>query len=213
MDINIRNEMLSDFQRSEEVARNAFWNLYKEGAEEHFVLKNMRNHIDFIPELSFVIEVNGKIEGGIFYTHSHILSPIGEKIPTITFGPVFISPEHHRKSLGRKMITHSLEKAKQMDYLGVLTLGYTYHYKPYGFLGGKKYGISMEDGNYYTGLLALPLKDNAFEGASGMAVFSDVFAVNPEKLEEYDKQFPHKEKKVEESQKEFELACSQLDLS
>ncbi len=211
MNITIRNEEEKDFRRVEEVAREAFWNLYFPGAHEHYVVHKMRNSVDFIKELAFVIEVDGIIEGAIFYTHSKIILKNGEHFKTISFGPVFISPKLHRQSLGRKLITHSIEKAKAMGFSGILTLGYPYHYETYGFVGGKRYKISMADGNYYTGLLALPLSDNAFGNIEGCASFSADLDVTEEEVAEFDKTFPYKEKRIEPSQKEFETACSQLD--
>lgn len=211
MQYQIRNEIPSEYHQTEEVARNAFWNLYIQGAEEHFILHNMRKHPDFIPELSFVLEIEGKVEGGIFFTHSHILDNNQKKIPTITFGPVFISAKFHRQSFGRKLITHGIEMANKSGYLGILTLGYPHHYTPYGFLGGKHYGISMQNGNFYKGLLALPLLKGAFDGVSGVAIFSDVFTVTSEDVEVFDKNFPYKEKKEQASQQEFQLASVELD--
>lgn len=136
MNIIVRNEEPKDHRRTEEVAREAFWNLYFPGAAEHYVVHKMRSHPDFIQELAFVIEVDGTVEGAIFYTHSKVVTPDRE-FPTISFGPVFISPKYHRQGLGRKLITHSIEKAKVMGYSAILTLGYPYHYEPYGFRGGK----------------------------------------------------------------------------
>ena len=127
MNIIVRNEEPKDHRRTEEVAREAFWNLYFPGAAEHYVVHKMRSHPDFIQELAFVIEVDGTVEGAIFYTHSKVVTPDGE-FPTISFGPVFISPKYHRQGLGRKLITHSIEKAKVMGYSAILTLGYPYHY-------------------------------------------------------------------------------------
>ncbi len=137
MNIVVRNEETKDYRRTEEVAREAFWNLYFPGAAEHYVVHQMRSHTDFIPELAFVIEVDGIVEGAIFYTHSKIVTEQGE-FPTISFGPVFISPKYHRQGLGRNLITHSIQKAKEMGYSAILILGYPYHYEPYGFCGGKK---------------------------------------------------------------------------
>ena len=113
MNIIVRNEEPKDHRRTEEVAREAFWNLYFPGAAEHYVVHKMRSHPDFIQELAFVIEVDGTVEGAIFYTHSKVVTPDGE-FPTISFGPVFISPKYHRQGLGRKLITHSIEIAKEM---------------------------------------------------------------------------------------------------
>lgn len=119
----------------------------------------MREHEDFIRDIAFVIEVDDQIAGGIFYTHSKIVSEENKEYITISFRPVFISPEFHRKGIGKELITYSIEVAKKMEYLAILTLGYLYHCEPYGFLGGKKYNISMPDRKFYKGLLALPLQD------------------------------------------------------
>lgn len=143
--INIRNEDPKDYRRVEEIAREAFWNLYFPGGHEHYVVHKMRSHLDFIKEPAFVIEVNDEIAGAIFYTHSKIVSEGHKEYKTISFGPVFVSPEFHRKGLGKELISHSIEVAKEMGYRAILTLGYPYHYEPYGFLGGKKYNISMLD--------------------------------------------------------------------
>lgn len=206
----IRHETPRDYFNTENCCRDAFWNLYFPGAHEHFVLHRMRTHRDFLPELSFVLEKDKEIVGGIFFTRSHIVTDTGE-IPTVTFGPVFIAPKYHRQGFGRKLISHAVEKAKEAGHKAILTLGYPYHYSPYGFSGGKKYGISMADGKFYQGLLALPLQKHALDGISGHVRFSDVFEVNPQEAEEYDKNFPPKEKLVLPCQAEYEKACTLLD--
>lgn len=171
----------------------------------------MRSHPDFIKELAFVIEVDGKIEGAIFYTHSKIVSKDNTEFKTISFGPVFISPEYHRKGVGRELITHSIKIAKEMGYRAIITLGYPYHYEPYGFLGGKKYNISMEDGKFYKGLLVLPLYEGALDDIAGYVALSEILDVTDEEVDEFDKAFPFKEKRFQESQEEYELACAMLD--
>lgn len=211
MNINIRNEEPKDYRKVEEIAREAFWNLYFPGGHEHYVVHKMRSHPDFIKELAFVIEVDDEIAGGIFYTHSKIVSEGDQAYKTISFGPVFISPKYHRKGLGKELITHSIQVAKEMGYRAILTLGYPYHYEPYGFLGGKKYNISMSDGKFYKGLLVLPLYDGALDNISGYADFSDVFDVTQEEVDAFDKLFPPKEKKYQASQDEYKAASSMLD--
>ncbi|MYL51672.1 GNAT family N-acetyltransferase [Halobacillus litoralis] len=211
MRIHIRNEKLQDYRRVEEVAREAFWNLYFPGCHEHFVIHKMREHEDFIKDLSFVIEVDGEVVGGIFYTHSKVVTEEQKEYPTISFGPVFISPDYHGKGLGRKLITHSIQAAKEEGYRAILTLGFPYHYEPYGFVGGKQYNISMPDQKFYKGLLVLPLYKGALEDISGCVVFSDALEVDDEEVQAFDQSFPPKEKKVQASQREFEKAASMLD--
>ncbi|WP_319371020.1 N-acetyltransferase [uncultured Ilyobacter sp.] len=211
MNINIRHENEMDFRKVEEVTREAFYNLYFPGCNEHLVVHNIRNHRDYIKELSYIIEIDGEIVGSIFYTHSKIVGWDGSETKTISFGPVSIHPKYHRMGLGRKLITHSIEEAKRLGYSAILNLGYPYHYEPYGFLGGKKYNIAMEDGNFYIGLLVLPLYKDALKGISGYAKFSDVYEVTEEETEKFDSTFPKKERCFKESQREFEIASTMID--
>lgn len=164
-----------------------------------------------IVKYSFVIEVDNEIAGAIFYTRSKIISKDNKEFKIISFGPVFISPEFHRKGLGKNLITHSIVAAKEMGYLAILALGYPYHYEPYGFLGGRKYNISMSDGKFYKGLLVLPLDEKVLDSISGYAEFSDVFHVIEKEVDKFDKYFPPKEKKYQASQDEHESAGSMLD--
>lgn len=211
MSLIIRHEKESDYRLVEEVCRDAFWNLYFPGCAEHLAIHKIRKSTDFIKELSFVLELDGKIIGGIFYTKSKIIDKNNKEHDMISFGPVFIHPDYHRKGFGRKLITHSIEKAKDLGYKAILTLGYDYHYSPYGFVGGKKYDISMEDGKFYKGLLVLPLYENALKNISGYVLFSDSLESTEKEIEEFDSTFPYKEKQFQESQKEYELASTMLD--
>ena len=211
MNIIIRNEEEKDFKRVEEIAREAFWNLYFPGGHEHVIVNKIRNHKDFIKGLTFVIEVDGVVEGAIFYTHSHIVNKDDTNIPTISFGPVFISPNFHRQGLGRKLITYSIERAKEKGHRAIVTLGYPYHYETYGFKGGKNYKISQADGKFYKGLLVLPLFKDSLIDANGYVVFSEGLEVTEDEVNEFDKNFPEKEKKFQQSQLEFEKACKALD--
>lgn len=211
MDIIIRSEEVNDYRRVEELAREAFWNVYFPGAHEHYIVHTMRDHPDLIRELVFVIEVDGRVEGAIFYTRSKIVGD--DTCDTISFGPVFISHEFHRNGLGRQLITHSIEVAKTAGHRAILTLGSPDYYGLYGFKGGKTYGISMPDGRFYKGLLVLPLYEGALDGISGHAVFSDVFEVNEADVDAFDESFPPKEKKRQASQEEYEKMATMLDES
>lgn len=211
MNINIRHEKAEDYYTVEKVTRDAFWNLYCPGCSEHLIVHNLRNHPDFIPELSFIIELDNKIVGSIFYTHSKVIDSKGQEHKTITFGPVSIAPHLHRKGLGRILINHSINEAKKQGYQGIIIGGYPHHYKTYGFEGAKKFGISMSDKNYYTGIMALPLFEGSLDQINGCVYFSDALEPDENKLVEFEKKFPFKEKMETKSQIEFEIAVSEID--
>ena len=175
------------------------------------MIAHMRKHPDFIPELTFVIELDGKVVGSIFYSHAKVINSVGTEFKVITFGPVSITPNLHRQGLGRLLITHSINEAKNPGHRAIIIGGYPYHYEPYGFVGSKKYGISMPDGEFYVGIQVLPLYDGALDGITGQIHFSPAMYPDESGFEEYDKQFPYKEKLVTDSQAEFERVSVQVD--
>lgn len=201
----------NDYDNVLTVVREAFWDLHKSGCEDHLLVNKIVNHSDFIPELSFVIEKDGEIVGSIFYTHSKVIDDKGNVHKTITFGPVCILPSLHRQGLGRALITHSINEAKRLGFNAIVICGFPYHYQTYGFEGAKKYGISMQDGKFYTGLMALPLYDGALDGVCGSIYFSDCMEVDSLEAEEFDKKFPYKEKRILPCQAEFEKAVAETD--
>lgn len=208
---NIRIEQPEDYTIVEEITRRAFWNLYFPGASEHYLVHSMRSHGDYLPRLSFVIEENGEIVGSIHFTKAWIVTPRGEEIPVLHFGPVSIAPNLHRQGYGRALITHAIECAREEGHRAIVLGGYRYHYECYGFSPTKKYNISMPDGKFYTGIMALPLYDGALDGISGTIKFSEALYPDESGLEAYDAAFPHMEKCVLPHQKEFEKAAAELD--
>ena len=211
MAITIRHEEEKDYRIVEEITREAFWNLYFPGAVEHLLVHNIRKHPDYIPELSYVIELDNQIIGSIFYTKAKVIDKEGVSHPIITFGPVSISPAYHRQGFGRMLIEHSLAEAKRRGFNAIILGGFTYHYHPYGFVGTKKYNISMPDGKFYTGVMALPLFEGALDGISGSVHFSEAMYPDESLLDDFDQTFPPKEKQVLPHQADFEKAVSEID--
>ena len=82
----IRNETEKDYRAVEELTREAFWNVYKPGADEHYFVHMMRKHPDFIPELAFVLELDGKIVGSIMYTKAWLEDETGARREILSFG-------------------------------------------------------------------------------------------------------------------------------
>ena len=99
--LNIRSEKESDYKIVEEITRKAFYNMYIPGCYEHYLVHIMRGHKDFIPELDFVIELDGRVIGNIMYTKSILKDEQGNQKDILTFGPVCIEKEYQRKGYGR----------------------------------------------------------------------------------------------------------------
>ncbi len=61
----IRQERAEDEATVENLVREAFWNVYRPGCQEHDVLHRLRASPNFVRELAFVMEGDGRIIGQI----------------------------------------------------------------------------------------------------------------------------------------------------
>lgn len=207
MSLIIRNEKKEDERIVEEITRNAFWNLYAPGCDEHYLVHTMRNHNDFVKELDLVIELDGKIIGNIMYTKAHLINKsenvLQENLDILTFGPVSISPEYQKKGFGKKLISYSLEKVKEMEIPAVVIFGSPSNYCKYGFVSSKKYNISTEDGKFPCAMLIKVFKAEVLRKNSWCYISSDVYDLDLSHFEEYEKTFEPLEKKWQYTQEEF----------
>lgn len=209
--ISLRQEREEDYDTVERVVREAFWNHYGPGCDEHFLLNIMRNHEDFVPELDIVALVNDTLAGQIAYTKAKIAADSGKDMEVLCFGPLSVLPEYQNHGIGQKLIKYSIEKAAQLGYKAVLIYGDPDYYKKSGFVPAKTFGIANVEDMYADALLALELEAGVLEGCSGRFMDSDVFKMDKGTFESYDMQFPQKDKVCGlPSQKRFrELASRQ----
>lgn len=145
--IIIRNESPRDYTIVEKITREAFYNMYVPGAVEHYLVHIMREHEDFIPELDFVVELDGKVIGNIRYTKAKLVDEQGQEKEILTFGPVCIAAEHQRKGYGKRLIEHSFQRAVELGYDTVVIFGSPSNYVSCGFQSCEKYNICVEEGN------------------------------------------------------------------
>jgi len=204
----IRNEYEADHRRVEELTRDAFWNLYVPGCDEHFLVHVIRNHPDFIPQLDLVIELDGEIVGSIIYAKSWLEDETGQRMEIISFGPVSVTPELQRKGIGSRLIQHSLTLAKEMGYKAVIIYGDPGNYCKHGFVSGKKLGISDAEGRFPYAMLALELQPGILLGKQWKYLSSNAYQIDPAEAEEFDKQFKLKKKEFRYTQELFMMSCS-----
>ena len=136
--LTIRLETEKDYRAVEELTREAFWNVYKPGADEHYFVHTMRSHPDFISELAFVLELDGRIVGNIMYTKAWLEDESGERKEILSFGPLCVAPEYQRQKLSKMLLEHSFEVARNMGYDVNINFGNPGNYVSRGFVSCKK---------------------------------------------------------------------------
>lgn len=196
--IIIRNETKEDYRKVENLTREAFWNVYRPGCMEHYVLHCYRNDPAFVPELDFVMELNNELIGQVIYVRSEIDCDNGRKAPIMTFGPIGIAPEYKRQGYGKRLLDYSMEKAKEAGVGALVVTGNILFYGKSGFVPAKTKGVRYADDPEADYLLIKELIPGFLDGISGTYKDPEGYFVcekNPEAFERFESAFPKKEKK------------------
>jgi predicted N-acetyltransferase YhbS len=202
MEIVLRLEEEKDFTIVEDLIREAFWNVYCPGADEHLLVHNLRKTNVFIKELDFVALYNNKIAGNIMYANSTVKNNDLE-YTVLTFGPVSVLPEYQNKGIGGKLINHTIKLSKEMGYKGIIIYGDPEYYRRFGFKASKEYKITNKDKKFPAALLVLELYSNALNGIEGIFDEGKAYEIDKNEAEEFDKKFIAKEKGYSKSQERF----------
>lgn len=196
-DIIIRQEEEKDYKTTENLVREAFWNVYCPGCKEHYVLHRYRNDPAFVKELDFVMEKNGKMIGQIIYVRSELICDDGKKLPVMTFGPISIAPDYKRKGYGKMLLDFSMERAKRAGAGALIITGNIDFYGKSGFVPAKTVGITYFDDPDADYLLIKELKSGFLNGVKGSYKDPSGYFVceeNPEEFERFEATFPAKQK-------------------
>ena len=196
----IRLERPEDYREVENLTRETFWNVYRPGCTEHYVLNQYRNNPDFIPELDFVMEENDEIIGHIMFSKAELILEDGSKRPSWTFGPISIRPDYKRCGYGLKLLNYALEKARELGVGFLCMEGNIEFYRHAGFDLASKLNIHYHaepkeaEVPYF---LAQELISGWLDGIeatyqppSGYFVAEE----KPDEFEAYESTFPYKEK-------------------
>lgn len=196
--ITFRNETPADYRAVENLVREAFWNIYKPGCDEHYILHCFRERNDFVPELDIVMEENGVLVGHVMFSRCCIKIEGGGSLPVMTFGPVSILPDFQRKGYGTLLLRHVMQKAKDMGCGALVITGNIDFYGKLGFVAAKSKGIRYEaepDADYFLIAELVPgFLENGLKGAVGTFREPDGYFIDSKKAEEFDRSFPPKEK-------------------
>ncbi len=196
-DCIIRLERKDEHREIENLVRESFWNVYRPGCLEHYVLHTLRDDEAFVPELDFVMEKDDRPIGQNVFVKAKIQSDDGREIPIVTMGPICITPELKRKGYGKILLDYSLEKAAEMGFGAVCFEGNIDFYGKSGFSFASKFGIryhGLPEGADSSFFICRELIPGYLDGITGEYATPQGYFVDEAAAEEFDKAFPHKEK-------------------
>ena len=196
-DYIIRLETEKDYREVENLIRESFWNVYRPGCSEHYVIHLLRDDPAFVKELDFCMEQNGRLIGQNMFMKTVIEADDGRVIPVLTMGPICITPELRRKGYGKALLDYSLEKAAELGYGAVLFEGNIDFYGKSGFDYARRFDIRYHDlpedadDSFF---LCKELIPGYLDGITGVYQTPKGYYVDDSEVEAFDKGFPPKEK-------------------
>lgn len=196
-DVLIRLERKEDERTVENLIRESFWNVYRPGCLEHYVIHVLRCDPSFIPELDFVMQKDGVIIGQNMFMKTVIESDAGHTVPVLTMGPICIAPDLKRQGYGKYLLDYSLEKAAGLGFGAVLFEGNIGFYGKCGFDYSRKFGIRYHDlpenadDSFF---LCKELVPGYLDGITGVYQTPRGYYVDEQDVEMFDKAFPPKKK-------------------
>ena len=196
-DYIIRLEEPKDRREVENLIREAFWNVYRPGCSEHYVIHVLRSDPAFVKELDFVMVKDGCLIGQNMFMRTIIEADGGRVIPVLTMGPICITPELKRKGYGKALLDYSLEKATELGFGAVLFEGNIGFYGKCGFTYAREFGIRYHDLPEDTDdsfFLCKELIPGYLDDVTGVYQTPQGYYVRDCDVEEFDKGFPSKQK-------------------
>ena len=196
-DCTIRLEKKEDYRAVENLVRESFWNVYRPGCSEHYVIHVLRDEPAFVKELDFVMEQDGRLIGQNMFMRTIIEADDGRVIDVLTMGPICITPELKRQGYGKALLDYSLEKAAELGFGAVLFEGNIDFYGKSGFDYAGKFGIRYHDlpedadSSFF---LCKELVTGFLDGITGVYQTPQGYYVSDEEVDEFDRDFPFKEK-------------------
>ena len=197
MESIIRLEQPSDYRAVENLIRESFWNVYRPGCSEHYVMHVLRDDPAFIPALDLVMEKDGELIGQNMFMKTVIQADDGRTVPVLTMGPICIAPALKRQGWGKKLLDASLEKAAGMGFGAVLFEGNIGFYGHSGFDYARRFGIRYNDlpeGADDSFFLCRELIPGYLSGITGVYQTPQGYYVDDADVEAFDRAFPPKQK-------------------
>ena len=167
--ITLRKEEAKDFQNIAMVNDVAFGR-----KAESKLIDTLRNTKEFIPDLSAIAEVDGKVIGHILF-YPITINEGEKKHISLALAPMSIIPAFHKKSIGKLLVIYGLQAAKNLGHKSVIVLGHPSYYPKFGFEPASKWNIKSPFPAPDEAFLAIELEKGSLEKISGTVIYPKAF--------------------------------------
>jgi len=189
LEMEFRQVKEQDFVECEHLTRNAFWDVYKPGCVEHFILHKIRKGNNYVNDLDLLATDGDRIIGHIICTRARVIDEQNTENVVLCAGPFSILPAHQRKGYGSKLMEYCINRAREQGFKAMILFGNPDYYHRFGFRNAIEYGIKTKEGKNFEPFMAKELQNEGLKGVRGKFYEDESFSVDDEELKEFERQF------------------------
>jgi putative acetyltransferase len=168
-DITIRKETPADRAAIFEVNLRAFGQ-----PAEATLVDALRRDGDFIPELSLVAVVEGRVAGHILFPPITITS-LKSSVPALALAPMAVLPELQHHGIGSLLVKEGLAACRQLGHRIVVVVGHPEYYPRFGFTPARARGIEAPFPVPDEAFMVIALVEGALEDIHGTVQYPPAF--------------------------------------
>lgn len=165
----IRQETVDDYKEVYELITEAFATAEHADGNEQDLVAALRKGTAFIPELSLVAEIDGRLAGHILFTKAKV-----NDVEVLALAPLSVRPEYQRQGVGTALINEGHKIAKSLGYQYSVVLGSETYYPRVGYIPAQQLGIEVPEGFPAENFMAIQLQKNA-QPLNGSITYAEEF--------------------------------------
>jgi predicted N-acetyltransferase YhbS len=192
-----RNERAEDWRAAETVTRDAFWDTYKPGCDEHYLLHEMRSRPGFVPELAYVAELGGvkdtPLAGASYCTRAAVVDGTASR-EVLCLGPIAVRPDLQRRGIGRALLSLTIARSRELGFAAIFLYGDPGYYSASGFLPASDFDVHPAEGGDTPAFMIHPIDPVATAALRGRFIDDPVFHFDSAEADAFDRLFPPRER-------------------
>lgn len=169
--MSIRQETKNDYEAVYDLVKEAFATAEHSDGNEQDLVVALRGGESFVPELSLVAEVDGRIAGHVLFTKGKVG---GESV--LVLAPLSVLPEFQKQGVGTALIREGHRIAGELGYGYALVLGSESYYPRCGYVPAEGFGVEVPEGLPSANFMAIRLREDAVP-VSGAVEFAREFGM------------------------------------
>jgi len=168
--VRIRPENARDADAIGDLIKRTYADVPYSDHREHLMVERLRHSAAFLPELSLVAEVGGKMVGHVLLSKICI-SGSGRALDSLALAPLSVMPAFQNQGVGSSLLTYAHERATDLGFGSIVVVGNPDYYPKFGYKPLRSYGLEVDFDVREDHCFAIELVEGHLAGLGGLVEY------------------------------------------